>query len=129
MHELTAEWVEKAENDYRTAVVVLEEIAEPIVDTACFHCQQCAEKYLKAFLTEHQIEFPRQHPLIPLLELCIQQDASFRTLLSDLRTLEGYAVAVRYPGSSVTLEMAQNALAAATKVRTFIRQKLGFIET
>jgi HEPN domain-containing protein len=59
MHELTAEWVEKAENDYRTAVVVLEEIAEPIVDTACFHCQQCAEKYLKAFLTEHQIEFPR----------------------------------------------------------------------
>jgi hypothetical protein len=39
MHELTAEWVEKAENDYRTAVVVLEEIAEPIVDTACFHSQ------------------------------------------------------------------------------------------
>ena len=72
MHELTTEWVAKAENNYRTAVVILEEIAEPIVDTACFHCQQCAEKYLKAFLTEHQVKFPRQHPLIPLLELCIQ---------------------------------------------------------
>jgi hypothetical protein len=62
--------------------------------------------------------------LIPLLELCVEQDTSFRTLLSDLRTLEGYAVAVRYPGISVNRVMAQNALAAATKVRAFIRKKL-----
>jgi HEPN domain-containing protein len=74
MNELTLEWVEKAENDYRTAVIVLEETDQPIADTACFHCQQCAEKYLKGFLSQHQIEFPRQHSLIPLLELSSQID-------------------------------------------------------
>ena len=125
MHELTVEWVEKAENDYRTAVAVLEEIAEPIVDTASFHCQQCAEKYLKAYLTEYQVEFARQHALIPLLELCMQVDETFLPLLADLRTLEGYAVAVRYPGASLTLAMAKAALSSAATVRTFIRKKLG----
>jgi HEPN domain-containing protein len=124
MNELAAEWVEKAENDYRTALVVLEQIDEPIADTACFHCQQCAEKYLKGFLTEHRIDFPRLHPLIPLLELCIQLDDAFQGLLPELRTLEGYAVAVRYPGVSITVEMAQIALASAKKVRAFMRGKL-----
>ncbi len=124
MNELTREWVDKAENDYRTALIVLEQIEEPITDTACFHSQQCAEKYLKGFLTEHQVEFPRQHQLMPLLELCTQLDVEFQTLLTDLRTLEGYAVAVRYPGATVTLNMAKDALAVATTVRSFIRKKL-----
>ncbi len=50
----------------------------------------------------------------------------FRTLLADLRSLDGYAVAVRYPGATVTLLMAEDALATATRVRAFIRGKLGF---
>jgi HEPN domain-containing protein len=126
MKELTREWIRKAENDYRSALVLLQKIQEPIVDTACFHCQQSAEKYLKGFLTEHQVAFPRRHPLIPLLELCLQIDQSFHTLLTDLRSLEGYAVAVRYPGATVTLEMAEDALETASGVRAFIRHKLGF---
>ena len=28
---------------------------------AAYHCQQAAEKYLKAVLQEHQIVFPRTH--------------------------------------------------------------------
>ncbi len=39
--------------------------------------------------------------------------------------LEGYAVAVRYPGANVTDEMAERALAAAVRVRAFIHAKLG----
>jgi len=68
MNELTSEWINKAENDFLTARVVINQIAEPLPDIACFHCQQYAEKYLKGFLTEHKIEFPYKHMLVPLLE-------------------------------------------------------------
>ena len=44
------EWKQKAENDLRTAEIVLSS-EEPPTDTICFHAQQCAEKYLKSYLT------------------------------------------------------------------------------
>ena len=55
----------------------------------------------------------------------MQVDETFQSLLVDLRTLEGYAVAVRYPGISITLAMAKAALLAAANVRIFTRKKLG----
>jgi len=44
------EWKQKAENDLRTAEIVLSS-QDPPTDTICFHAQQCAEKYLKSYLT------------------------------------------------------------------------------
>ena len=43
-------WVEKAEHDLRNAEYVLTLAERRPFDTVCFHCQQCAEKYLKALL-------------------------------------------------------------------------------
>ena len=51
MKRLTREWVRKAEADYRAAEL-LDRGSDPLHDQACFHCQQCAEKYLKALLEE-----------------------------------------------------------------------------
>ena len=51
MKRTTKEWVRKAENDYRTAEL-LALSSEPLHDQLCFHCQQAAEKYLKALLEE-----------------------------------------------------------------------------
>ena len=42
-------WLQKAENDILSAQRLLE-IEPMILDNACFHCQQAAEKSLKAFL-------------------------------------------------------------------------------
>jgi HEPN domain-containing protein len=47
---LLAEWVEKAEGDYKSAVALQRRRTEPLLDTVCYHCQQCVEKYLKAYL-------------------------------------------------------------------------------
>ena len=44
----TQGWVAKAEGDYAVAVRELG-TAAPVFDAVCFHAQQCAEKYLKAF--------------------------------------------------------------------------------
>ena len=109
MREITSEWVLKAEDDYRSAEILLYEIETPVIDTACFHCQQCAEKYLKAYLTEHEIDFPRHHDLIRLLGLCLGLDKSFETIRDHLRRLELYGVVIRYPGLTVPLEMAHEA--------------------
>jgi len=51
------EWLERAEEDYRQAQVALRQRKYPAYNTVCFHSQQCAEKYVKAFLVRHQIGF------------------------------------------------------------------------
>jgi len=63
MNELTSEWVEKADNDFHSANLLLTAGEFPIPDSACFHCQQCAEKYLKAYLQERMVRFERTHSL------------------------------------------------------------------
>jgi len=129
MKEATAEWVAKAENDFAVARLSLEKADVPITDASCFHSQQCVEKYLKGFLQEHQIEFRREHPLIPLLEGCMTVDKEFETLRPNLKLLDGYATGIRYPGIDPTVDMARDALTAATQIRTFIRARLGLTET
>ena len=124
MREVTSEWISKAEGDYRSAEVLLNQIEPPEVDTACFHCQQCAEKYVKAFLTEHDIPFPRNHDLVRLLELCLRVDESFEKIRDQLRRLENYGVIIRYPGLTVPLDMAHEAFENAGRVREFVRKKL-----
>jgi len=124
MNEVTGEWVEKADNDFYSADVLLHSGDVPLIDTACFHCQQCAEKYLKAFLTDHLIRFERTHVLKDLLELCLKVDKDFDRIAHDLDSLEGYAVAIRYPGASVSVELAEDAFKATKRIRAFARKKL-----
>ena len=62
-------WVEKAEHDLRNAEHVLTLAEDCPTDTECFHCHQCAEKYLKALLVAHGIAFPRTHDLVVLFNL------------------------------------------------------------
>lgn len=124
MREITEEWVLKAEDDYRSAEALLYVVEIPIVETACFHCQQCAEKYVKAFLEEQEIDFPRNHNLMQLLDLCIRLDGSFETIRRALQSLEHYAVTVRYPGLRVPFDLGENAYKVATRIRKFVRKKL-----
>ena len=124
MREITSEWVAKAEGDYRSAEALLTLLEIPEIDTACFHCQQCAEKYIKAFLVEHEVDFPRNHDLVRLMVLCLKVDKSFETIHDHLRRLENYGVIIRYPGLTVPLEMAHEALENADQVRSFVRKKL-----
>lgn len=42
-------WLQKAANDLLSARILLEH-DPPVMETACFHCQQGVEKALKAFL-------------------------------------------------------------------------------
>ena len=68
MKRETGRWVRKAEADLEGANDLAQAV-RPYHDLICFHCQQSAEKYLKAFLQEHRVVFPRTHSLIELLEI------------------------------------------------------------
>ena len=125
MNALAVEWLEKAEGDYATAGRELRARRRPNYDAACFHAQQTAEKYLKAFLQEHRVAFPKTHSLIELLELCLPLDASFELQRDLLVRMDRYAVRYRYPGESADKDEARQAFRAVKVVRTFVREKLG----
>lgn len=61
-------WAEKAEQDYEMAVSALRR-KKPNIYGACFHAQQCAEKYLKSMLVAKKKQFPRTHDLLTLTGL------------------------------------------------------------
>ncbi|MGQ9855009.1 MAG: HEPN domain-containing protein, partial [Candidatus Oleimicrobiaceae bacterium] len=110
MRALTREWVEKAEGDFRTASREARVRKAPNYGAVCFHCQQGAEKYLKAYLQERGQRFPPVHDLIELLELCLPFDKTFEFQRDLLKDLSKYAVEFRYPGELVTRGDARTAL-------------------
>ena len=59
----------KAEEDFRNAEYTLTMPKNCPYSTVCFHCQQCVEKYIKAMLVLHEVEFPRIHDIGELIRL------------------------------------------------------------
>lgn len=96
IRRLVSEWLSKADLDFRTVDRLCSE--DPFRDIVAFHAQQAAEKYLKALLTRHQIEFPKTHELRRLLELLAEVEPQLTASLTDIKWLEPYGVEVRYPG-------------------------------
>lgn len=61
--ELRERWLDAADDDLRTAVVLLATPDYGIYRIPCFLAQQAAEKMLKGVLTHLQIDFPPTHDL------------------------------------------------------------------
>lgn len=89
----------------------------PNYDAACFHAQQCAEKYLKALLQEAETPFSKTHNLSLLLDQLRELYPSLELLRSTLAILNAYAVEYRYPGESAEKDVARNAVKLAEEVR------------
>lgn len=87
MNQLTQEWVDKAESDFRTAKREIQVTQDPSYDGVCFHAQQCVEKYLKGYLQEINIGFPKTHDLVVLLDLSIPTEPQWNQFRSRLRLL------------------------------------------
>ena len=52
------DWFEKADQDLELARRALGP-GKPLPGMACYHAQQCAEKYLKGYLISHSVPFGR----------------------------------------------------------------------
>ena len=125
MTEYVRQWIYKAELDYRTAARL---VGEPeFREAVAFHCQQAAEKYIKAFLTVRQIEFPKTHRLRLLLDLMARAAPELAASLEDLDLLSPYGVEMRYPSDfpEVLPGQERELLALAARARDAIRAELG----
>jgi len=77
----TRRWVQRAQDDTRAAEIC----AAALPGTALFHCQQAAEKYLKAYLTWNQQAFRKTHLLAELAAACALIDPSLKSTLDPTR--------------------------------------------
>lgn len=128
MKPIVAEWVAKAEADFRSAQREQRVRTAPNPDLVCFLCQQCIEKYLKARLVESGVRFPKTHDLMLLLRLAQPVEPSLGVLGNRLEALNDYAVALRYPGETATPSEARLALANCRVIRRAARKCLGLDE-
>jgi len=94
--EISKMWLAKAMNDLLTADNNLNSEVVPY-DTVCFHCQQAAEKLLKAYLVGNQKPYPITHDLFLILEKILPLNSNAESLRDVLAILNPYAVEIRYP--------------------------------
>ncbi len=66
-------------------------------DTVCFHCQQPAERLLKAYPAARGWTAPVTHDLLLIVERIVSYDSSVETLRDDLTLLTPYAVELPSP--------------------------------
>lgn len=116
-------WLRKAQSDLDNAQLCV--TAGRSLDTACFHCQQAAEKSLKAYLIANERQFPFVDDLLKLLDRCAQVDSAFKTLSETAAGLNPFAVAMRYDEEfwpdAFTVE---TALEAAKSIHQFVVDRL-----
>jgi HEPN domain-containing protein len=92
---LIREWIEKADEDFGFACSVIEDSS--YYAQICFHFQQAAEKYLKAFIVAYELEFRKSHELLELLGICRAQDQTFASIEDECNYLNRFYIDTRYP--------------------------------
>lgn len=117
---LLKEWIDKADHDLGTAKLIFLHIPD-YFDTIAFHCQQSVEKYIKAILVYNDIEFPRTHNLIYLLDLCSSKIEITEDRYDKAILLNGFSVQIRYPDKTIYLskEELEVSIAIAQEFRDF----------
>lgn len=114
-------WLRKAESDLANAQLCID--AETALDTACFHCQQAAEKALKAWLMSRDRPFPFRHDLEELIRVCAAREPQFNEFLDAARALTPFAMGLRYDEEFwPTIDKVRTALEQARRICDFVRQ-------
>ena len=121
MREELKEWIGKAEGDYFSAMREYRARKHVNHDSACFHAQQCIEKYFKALLEKQGGMIRKIHALPVLLDQCAETYPFLIAMRPDMVRLSVYAVEFRYPGESASVEDAKNAISIMKRARTELR--------
>ncbi len=117
--EETKAWLEKARKaDLTSADILLNSGNRSQLHQVLFHCQQAAEKSLKAFLVFHKITFRWTHDLGEIGDQCSKIESSLEKLIGEVKYLSDYAWEYRYPGEEPdpTLKQAKAGLKDAARV-------------
>ncbi len=116
--------LEKARQDEALVDEVLtsDRISNEIVG---FHCQQAAEKLLKALLAEIGVHFHRTHNLRQLMNLLANEGRPVPDDLENLDTLTPFAAVHRYETPHVTISLDRHeALDMVRRVRKWVENQI-----
>ena len=121
----TRGWLLKAADDLRGAEIDLAAVP-PLTGDAAFHCQQAAEKTLKALLAWHDIPFRKTHDLAEIGQQCVALDVSLEPLCRRAEQLTTFAWIFRYPGDleDPPVEEVVEALAVAREIHNVVLARL-----
>lgn len=117
-------WMSYADEDFGLANYAMKMPGSSPYRLIAYHAQQCAEKYLKAYLVYHDIDFPYTHDIQKLLNLCGSH--KWIEKIKDAEELTPYAISSRYTGMDepVTEDEAHHAVYLASNMKKTIRKIL-----
>ena len=129
--EAACVWFEQASSDLRSAVHAAH---GGFHADACFHCQQAAEKALKAVLHAHRRRAITTHSTRNLLEEAARHYPDLAPHRTACRDLDMYYATTRYPNAiggaapcrSFDADQSSAAIADARAVVTAVGEALGF---
>lgn len=120
-------WLEKAAEDLKV-VIALEGHRVGLGMPICFHCQQAAEKALKAVIAADHVVPPKTHDIASLVRtLAARGNILDARLRAPAYSLTSYAIDLRYPGIAFGPDEAdiQEAISAASSVVRWALGQLG----
>ena len=121
------EWLNFAKEDLDTAKALLNN--EYLFNRSiCYHCQQSAEKDLKAYIIYLDLPLNKTHNLIKLVDQISEFDNEIKHLQKAVEVLTDYIVTARYPDDSelITDEESKLAFNESEKINNYIKTKIIF---
>lgn len=120
-------WMTKAWHDLEAARLVAN-APIPFLDVAVYHCQQAAEKAMKAFLVHHGRAVVRTHDIEVLVDIAREIEPNMDQLAEAADVLTPYASRFRYPSAVFSVEPLreefEEALHHAQAIFQFVLQHL-----
>ena len=116
-------WLSFAYEDLLSAEALHE---KSLYNSSAYHCQQSAEKSLKAFLVFKNSSIPRTHNVVHLLQLCGVHEKDFKKIMINTARLEPFSTATRYPDNfiEVAKDKSLMLIADAKKILDFVVSKI-----
>lgn len=122
MNDPTEPWRTYAREDLNVA---RHAVSAGWLHAACFHAQQCGEKWLKALLAHYGQPVPRSHDLDYLADLLEVLAIEVAEIREATLVLTEYAVSSRYPSPlEITTDEAAQAVTYAQRIQEWAETQL-----
>ena len=131
MKNETKNWLYYADNDIHMISNNINTEDPEATGAIAVFCQQAVEKYFKAYLVEHSIDFPKTHDLLNLYNK-IKAIKNWDIDETILASLNGLYIKTRYPsdigampsGNMPTLDETKGFIDFAKKVEEIFKKEL-----
>ena len=122
------EWLRFARMDMESAEFLLQQHRKK-VEIILYHCQQTAEKALKAYLVENNIWVGKIHDMGKLLQACRNINKRFggKRIVDHCVFLDQYSTNVKYPFHNLPVDSshAHRGVNSAKRVYDYVNETLG----